>query len=325
MPGSDRDSWRPGRIALFLALGLALYAGLFAWADRLTLRHGDRNPLYRIVTAPGRADWLVLGASHAMPLGFAGMPATIAEATGQEVLVLGVTGAGPAVWRLLADRYFADRRAAAVLIVVDGFAFRDRRWNEDRIGQSDLLARMPWDPAMLAAMARALPRGLPVATLANYASGFSRINEPGRSAPDTWEGEARFDTAPRPSDAADRARIDYLYPPVPAATAALDRYLTDLSATVERARGQGAAVVLLQPPLPARFAALLPDEPAFTDRLAAFAAARGLALVDHRALLPDSRFYFDSDHLNRAGVTEWLARGLGTVLRDRGAVSTVAR
>lgn len=322
MPGSEPlpadppggEAWRPGRIALFLALGLVLYAALFAGSEALVRRTGDRNPFFRIAQAPAEVDWLVLGASHAMPLDFDDAGAMIEAATGRRPLNLGVTGAGPFVWRLVAERFLADHRARGALVVVDAFGFRDRRWNEERPGDSDLLPRIPWDLRSLAVLARAVPRGLPPATLADYASGFSKINNRDRFAPDSWEAEARFDLAPRPSASAARARIAYLYPEG-AAEAALPRYLDDLAALIALLEGQGVRVVLLRPPLPDSFRALLPGEEAFSARLAALAEAAGVALVDHSTLLPENRYYLDPDHLNRAGVAAWLEGGLAGLLR----------
>lgn len=315
MPGSSPERWRPGRVAAFLALGLLLYLGLLLWSEHLVRQTGDRNPFFRIERAERRQDWLILGASHAMPLDFAEMEGRIEAETGQRILNLAATGTGPFVWRLVAERFFRGHEAAAVLIVVDGFAFRDRRWNEDRLGDSDLLPRMPWDGATLGVLAAALDEGLPPATFANYLAGFSKINNPDRMRPDIWEAEQEFERSPRPSEAADRARIEYLYPG-PADLGAEAAAFEQLASLVRLARGQGAAVVLIRPPLPDRFRKLLPDEEAFSDRLQYLAAEKGLALEDMSALLPEPGFYFDPDHLNRSGVEAWLDRGLAQILAD---------
>jgi hypothetical protein len=54
---------------------------------------------------------------------------------------------------------------------------------------------------------------------------------------------------------------------------------------------------------------LLPDEDEFSLQLAAFALEHSVYVYDMSLLLPDARFYFDPDHLNRAGVEAWLDRG----------------
>lgn len=318
MPGSENTpdgTWRPRRILGFLGLGLVFYLALFAWSDRLARENGDRNPFYRIATAPAETDWLILGASHAMPLGFAGVPGMIRDATGADTLTLAVTGGGPFVQRLVAERFLADHATAHVLIVVDAFAFADPRWNAARMDDSDLLPKMPHDRATLATLARALPRGLSWRTLAAYASGFARINDPARFRPDTWDAAAKFDTSPRPSAAAEKARIAYLYPGPPDA-AEVARRLADIAAIRDLAARHGADTVLLFPPLPARFRALLPGDDALRRGLADLVRP-DTRIVDHADLLPESRYYFDSDHLNRAGIAAWLDGGLGAVLRGQ--------
>lgn len=315
---SSEQHWRWRWIAAFLAGALALYAGLFLWSDRLARMHGDRNPFFRIEIAPEHADWLVLGASHAMPLGFGDMPDQIEAETGERLLVLGVTGGGPFVQRLVAERSFADHAAADVLVIVDAFALADRRWNEERIGDSDMMPKIPADLTTLTVMARALRWGLDWRTLLDYATGFSRINDRERFVPDVWEAEAKFDTTPRrPSDAADEARIAYLYPGPPSVRA-MDRAFGDLEAIVALAREHGAGTVLIRPPIPDRFRERLPGIAGFEPRLSALAERTGARLVDHSTLIAEPKYYLDSDHLNRSGVALWLERGLADLLRGGG-------
>ncbi|WP_102108035.1 SGNH/GDSL hydrolase family protein [Oceaniglobus roseus] len=316
MPDSE-EPWRPRRIAAFLGLGLLLYAGLFLWSGRVLETHGDRNPFFRIAHAPERSDWIVLGASHALPLGFANVPETLRTATGRSTLTLAVAGGGPAVTRTVAERYFADRGAAGVLLVIDAFAFADPRWNAARLGDADLLPKIPADLRTLAVLARAVPRGLPLPVFLAQAAGAARINDRTRFRPDRWEAEARFDTAPRPSDAADAARIAYLYPGPPS-EAAIAQGLADTEAVIRLARRHGARVALVFPPLPDRLRARLPVIPGLDARLADLAARLDVPLLDHGALIPEPRFYFDSDHLNRAGVALWLERGLAALLGSTG-------
>ena len=60
----------------FLAIGLALYAAVFTVSEILVYRTGRDNPFFKIATT-GRQefDWVILGASHAMPFDFAGVNA----------------------------------------------------------------------------------------------------------------------------------------------------------------------------------------------------------------------------------------------------------
>lgn len=319
MPDSE-DSWRPRRITAFLGLGLCLYAALFAWSDATLRVHGDRNPFYRVSQAPGHMDWIVLGASHAMPLGFAGVAESLHEATGETVLALAMTGGGPFPMRVIAERYFADHSADGVLIVLDDFGFRDPRWNASRLGDSDVLPKIPADSETLRVLLRAIPRGLSWQTVAAQATGFARINDRTRFQPDRWDAEARFDTSPRPSDAADKARIAYLYPGAVDGEA-LMRGLADLDATIGLARQNGAGVAVVLPPLPDRFRALLPDGAEVGPALRLHLRDRDVPLHDFSAAIPEPKFYFDSDHLNRAGVARWLDEGLAAVLRGQDAAT----
>ena len=104
-------------------------------------------------------------------------------------------------------------------MVVDRFTFLDERWNAGRIGDADVLPKIPADRRTLAAFVRAVPHGLPTGALAAYATGFARINDHDRLKRDVWEAGAQFHTSPRPSPAADAARLDYLYPGPPDETA----------------------------------------------------------------------------------------------------------
>lgn len=318
MAGTQRarveTTLRPGRVAAFLAIALMLYAAIFVAADLQARRMAGQNPIHRILAAePDGLDWLILGASHAMPLDFQGFGDRIAEVTGQRALNLAVPGTGPLYHRFLAERFFATHRAAGVLVVVDSFSFRSPQWNEDRFADSGLIARMPPDRIALALYLRHLRHGIDPRAVLSYASGFARINNQDRFTPDRWEAEDSFDRSPRPSAVADRERIEYLYPQ-PSDPAAKARYLDHLVALIDVARAAGAEVVVIKPPIPARFAALLPDEQAFDAALTARLEAAGVEFHDFTAALPDPGYYFDPDHLNRRGAERFLDAHLAPIL-----------
>lgn len=315
MPVSD-DRWHPRRLIAFVAIGAVLYLMLFLWSDALLRERGGQNPFLRVAQAPAETDWIVLGASHALPLGFADMPDIIQRRTGQRTLTLALPGGGPFTMRLVAERWFADRRAKGVLIILDSFGFADARWNAPRMADSDVLPKIPADPATLAILAAAVPRGLSWRTWVAYATGFARINDQGRFQSDRWSAEARFETAPRPSAAATRSRIAFLFPS-PLSQDALVSGMADLSATVALARARGAVVVIVMPPLPEAFRDALPTVPELDRRLYEVAAATGATILDHAALVPEARFYFDADHLNRDGVLRWLDLGLEAAIMPR--------
>jgi hypothetical protein len=73
-------------------------------------------------------------------------------------------------------------------------------------------------------------------------------------------------------------------------------------------------VVVVKMPVPAQFRAKLPDEAAFDAALSRMVAARGMALRDFSQAIDEPRLYFDTDHLNRAGLTTFFNRDLKPLL-----------
>lgn len=291
----------------FLAVGLAIYAALYAGAEWLVARNGHMNPIFKVETAGPSYDWVILGASHAMPLDFDDVNAEIETATGQKILNLAGPGTGPLYNRFVLEHFLTTRRARNVLYVVDFFAFRSPAWNEDRLADAGLLAHTPLSLAVTRRLAAYVQsENVDLRALLDYATGFSKLNDRERFAPDRWEGEAQFDRVFRPSATADRKRIDYLYPPVTDETAHQERYFSTLAELVKSARATGAAVALAKFPLPTGFRKLLPNEAAFDNRLARFAAEHSVPLHDFSSAIEGQEFYADTDHLNRAGVRQLL-------------------
>jgi hypothetical protein len=113
-------------------------------------------------------------------------------------------------------------------------------------------------------------------------------------------------------------RIAYLYPG-PRQPAALAKYLGDLAVLVDTAQRNGMQVVAVKLPTLSQFRSQLPDEAAFEAALTLLLAERGLGLHDFSAELDEPRYYFDTDHLNRAGLTELFQRRLKAVLLEADA------
>ena len=158
--------------------------------------------------------------------------------------------------------------------------------------------------------------GAPWRVALDYVTGFSKINNPDRFGEDRPAEAARFDRRYRPVEQIDRQRIDYLYPAMDdQAQRDLQRYLGDFESLVAGVRGRGLRVILVRPPLPPRTRPLLPDEAAFDGVLAALAGRTGAELHDLSAAIDDPAMYFDTDHLNRAGVTQLFEEHLAGILR----------
>ena len=306
-------------VILFIVIGLALYAGVYYAAERLMVHTGHSNPFFKIATAQDRTfDWLILGASHAMPLDFSDFNAQMERETTQKILNLAAPGAGPLYNRFVLEDFLRTRRARNLLYVVDSFAFYSRTWNEERFADAKLLRRTPFDPAIARRLwDYARHEGVDGLAVLDYVSGFSKINNRERFQRDAWEGEAQFERAYRPSSSAVKKRIDYLYPDQ-TSLAARSRYLDAFSSLIALARKDGVNVVVIKMPVPPQFHSQLPDEAAFDQALAGFLAARGVHFYDFSAKLSEPSLYFDTDHLSRAGLTEFFIRDLKPLLVSGG-------
>jgi hypothetical protein len=302
--------------ALFVAIGALLYALLAAASEALLWSEGHSHPLYKIASLEERSvDWVVLGASHAMPLDFDDVNAGLERASGQRIVQLAATGAGPLYNRFVLEQFLRRHSARRLLYVVDSFAFASRTWNEERFADAKLLRRMPFDRAAALDLARYVrDEDVDVRALLDYASRFSTINNRERFQPDRWEGEAQFERTARASGVAIDKRIAYLYPEG-AGGAARERYLRAFGELLQTARRHGLAVNVVKFPLPPAFARRLPDEAGFDARLAQLLAEQGLVLRDLTAAVPDAAMYFDTDHLNRKGVARLAEQHLVPMLR----------
>jgi hypothetical protein len=301
------------RLALaFIAIGLALYAALYGGAEALLWQHGRSNPLFKIAQLrEPSVDWVVLGASHAMPLDFDDVNATLIERpSGQRVVQLAGPGTGPLYNRFVLEAFLHEHRARHLLYVVDAFAFYSRSWNEERFADAKLLRRTPWRAATAATLARYVrEEGVDPKAWLDYASGFSKINNRERCQTDVWEGEAQFERAARFSASAAKKRIAYLYPDG-TADAALQRHLAAFDRLLALARAHGLTVTIVAMPLPRGFRDLLPDESAFRTALAAVAARHQAPIADFSTTIDDAALYFDTDHLNRSGLARFIEASL---------------
>lgn len=299
----------------FVGIGLVIYALLFAGSEWLAHRNGRMNPIYKIDATGGDVDWVILGASHAMPLDFDGFNDEMERRTGRKILNLAGPGTGPLYNRFVLEYFLSRHRTRNLLYVADGFALRSPMWNEERFSDAGLLARTPFHPDLAALLARYVVReNVDPRALADYVTGFSKLNNRNRFRRDLWEGEASFDRTFRPSPSAERKRADYLYPPVDDEQAGRARYFAAMVQLIGIAARNGAKVTIVKMPIPSRFKSLLPGEAAFDESLAALAEGQGVSLIDWSDAMPDPGLYADTDHLNRKGVTELFEMHLKSVL-----------
>lgn len=300
---------------LFVAIGLALYAALFYAAEQLVYRTGKSNPFYKIAVADQPSfDWVILDASHAMPLDFADFNAFMEKETGLRILNLASPGTGPLYNRFVFEQFLAKHRTRNLLYVADSFAYFLPTWNEERFSDAKLIGRTPFDAAIARRLlSYSLHDGVDPRALLDYVTGFSKINNRERFEPDIWEGEKQFDRVFRSSPTMIRSRIAYLYPKPPT-SAGLARYLSVFDDLIMLARRQGIRVVVITMPVPPDFYSQIPDEGGFEAALGSLLTKREVAFLDFSSSLADPRFFFDTDHLNRNGVTEFFGQHLKAIL-----------
>ena len=300
------------RWIVFVILALGLYAGLYAASEALVYRFGEKNRFFAVHGAAEEYDLVMLGASHAMPLDFADMNRRLQDATGLTILNLSIEGAGIIPNRVVYDYFAQRRRARTVLWVLDSFAFYSAKWNEERIADTRLFQRAPFDLDLVRVLA-AEPAARPV--LPGYASGFAKINNHDRFKRDVSEAElTRFDRVWRAIPQIDRQRVQYLYPAAPD-PATLQRYLAEFEKLIDTARARGANVLVVKPPTPRRYRDRLPKEAEFDATIRGLLSAKGVTFEDLSNALAEDRFYYDTDHLNRAGASALIDGPLSTLIK----------
>jgi hypothetical protein len=311
-----------GRSALlFIVIGLLLYVAADYAAEVLLYRMGDTNPLYKIETAAERSyDWVILGASHAMPLDFADFNAFMERGSGKRILNLAAPGTGPLYNRFVLESFLERHRAASLLYVADSFTFYSPVWNEERFADAKLMRRTPFRLAVARRLtAYSLREGVSPLAVLDYVTGFSKLNNRERFLRDVWEGEAQFDRVHRPSSVLDRKRIDYLYPSPNPDPAAFARYVREFAGAIELAHRAEMRVVVIKTPVRSQFRSLLPNEAAFDEAIARLLGEQNVVYRDFSSAMDEPRFYFDTDHLNREGSTQFFNRFLKPILAEGGS------
>lgn len=302
---------------LFTLIGLVLYAGVYALSERWVRHYGQTNKFFLVNTAaPARYDYVILGASHAAALGYQDMTARLEAMTGTRIMNLAVVGGGVRVSRLIYDYFLTRHQTQALVYVVDSFAFYSATWNEERLRDTRLFLRAPFDPA-LARLLIGDPSTRSIGV--DYLAGFSKINNKDRFAADvTPEESSRFTRTYRPVKQIDDQRLAYLYP-TEVDAAVFDRYLTDFEHLLRDAQRRGTKVIVVKPPVPARVLSRIPAEDRFDARLEGVLGRLGIPLHDFASVGNDDRLFYDTDHLNRDGVLAFFEHSLAPLLVAGGA------
>ena len=256
---------------------------------------------------------MILGASHAAVFDYRDMNARLEEMTGAQILKLSIVGAGITVNRLLLDYFLTEHHTDSVVYVLDSFGFYSAEWNEDRLQDAALLHRTPFDPTLAWLLLRN-PATRAVAR--DYVVVFSKINNRDRFVPDVLEGEGnRFDRTYRPVPQIDRQRIAYLYPDaIDEATLQDSPYLAAFEDLIGEVQSRNIWIMVIRPPIPARNYAVIPNEAQFDATLQALLDRSGVEFHNFSLVDNDEELYFDSDHLNQAGVLSFYENHLADLL-----------
>lgn len=313
---AGRENARQGRVwrrcGVFVLAGLLLYLALYAWAEYLVYAHGERNRFFMIRAAPPQHfDFVILGASHAMPLGFEDMNERLEAATGSGVINLSAEGSGVLPNQLMLQYLLTRHTAGHVIFVIDSFAFYSAEWNEDRLDAA-MLQRAPLDPALAVTLWRH-PWARDV--LPAYLSGFAKINNEDRFAPDISDSEMnKFNRTYRRIAQIDRQRLQYLYPSEPD-PAVFRHYLGAFESLIRFVQDRGMEMIVVKPPTPPRYRQNLPNEAAFDEAVGALTARLGVAYQDLSEAVTEDPFFYDTDHLNRDGVVTFIDEHFAELLR----------
>lgn len=306
------------RIAGFLGLFLLLYAGAAVVAEWTVARSETETAFQKLLAARGsQVDWLVLGASHALPLEYGDVPGRLEADSGQSMLVLAEIGAGPLYNRLVLKHVLRDLEVGQVLLVLDDFVFHAPQWNEDRITDRSLLRQTPYRLTTARHMGVMVlqedvdPRGL-----VDYLTGFSKLNLPRLFPEEGWRGAENFERSFRPSRHAVESRIDYLYPDGRDMARAM-HYLDALDALIDEAQSGGLGVSIMRPPLPEVFRSALPEDDDFQRALLDVLEQRDVTMYDFSDVLDDPGYFFDTDHLNASGIEAFYEDHLADILASK--------
>lgn len=307
---------------VFVLVSVLIYLAAYAVSEQLNYNYTQRNRFLVIKTAPeAKYDYAILGASHAVVFEFEDMNARLEKMSGSKIINLATVGAGVVPNRFLLDYFLTQHETANIVYVVDSFAFYGRAWNEERLQDTALYQRAPFDPA-LALMLLNNPDTRSVAL--DYSVGFSKINNPDRFKTDIGDDEAtRFARTYRPLKQIDNQRLAYLYPSQPDPRV-MARYMSEFESLLNLAQARGIRVIVVKPPVPERWYKMLPNEAQFDQSLSALLERYKVEFHDYSLVSNAEKYFYNTDHLNREGVlnfyTEYFAAIFKPTATLQGAV-----
>lgn len=256
----EPPSWK-----FLLGIGFLIYAAIYVTAEIIVHDSSLKNRLFMINTAPSTEyDYVIVGASHAMPFEFEDMNERLEQSTNASIINLSIEGGGPVPARFLIDYFIAGHSPKNVLYMIDSFAFYSNQWNEVRIDDPELIARAPFDWDLLSTMWKyPSTRGL----IPGYVTGFYKINNQDRFESDLSDAErSRFSRTYRTNARVDERRMAFLYPESKSPET-IDKYIGELDKLASTLEERGINLVAVKTPLPQRVLGKLSGEEEFNDKI----------------------------------------------------------
>ncbi|HCX14696.1 MAG TPA: hypothetical protein DGZ24_05210 [Rhodospirillaceae bacterium] len=225
---------------------------------------------------------------------------------------MSIEGGGPVPARFLTEYFLADHKTKNVLYIIDSFSFYSEKWNEVRIDDPELLARAPFDWSLIQTLWEfPSTRGL----IPGYLTGFYKINNQKRFAPDLSDSElSKFTRTYRTNKRVDERRMAFLYPEQKS-TETFDKYLSELNHLAIALAERNINLIAIKTPLPERVLTKLPGEDEFDMKIQSVLQASGFELHDFTTVSNEDAFFYDTDHLNKEGVINFMDKHLGDLLR----------
>ena len=181
-----------------------------------------------------------------------------------------------------------------------------------RIDDPELLARAPYDWGLLKTLWKfPSTRGL----IPGYLTGFYKINNHERFAPDFSDSElSKFTRTYRTNARVDERRMAFLYPEQKNIEI-VDKYLSELNHLAIALAKRNINLITIKTPLPERVLTKLSGEDEFNMKVQGVLEASGFKLYDFTTVSNDDAFFYDTDHLNKDGVMNFMDEYLGDLLR----------
>lgn len=306
-----------------MTVGVILYIAVYAVSEMLVYNYAKRNRFHNVKTAAASTyDYVILGASHALPFDFEDMNDWLEEMTGTRIINLSIAGGGVVPMRLILDYFLTEHDTRNVILFLDSFCFYYRDWNEDRLKDSRLFLRAPFDLTLARLLlSYGFHQGIDLSIAADYILGFSKINNADRFSEDISEDESRrFHRTYRPSTRRENQRIDYLYP-TDIDEALFKKYLSEFEEMIEMLKSRGIRLIVIKPPIPTRFYEKLPNEAQFDAQIGEVLAREGVPFYDFSLVDNDLKLFYNTDHLNHDGVVYFFDNHLKQVLIQHGPSS----